>query len=207
MSIFVMIFSLFFVLNALGNVPIFVGMLNQFDAKKQRQIIVRELLIALAILLAFNFFGDKLLKMVGVSQPILAVAGGLLLFIIAIGLIFQKSSSNELEPQMSEPMIVPLAIPLVAGPGAIATVMVYSELANVWVMSIVIFVAWALSFGILLLSSNIKNFLGKKGLLACQKLGGMLVALIAVQMICSGLTDVLQEALYLPHKTTSHRSQ
>lgn len=207
MSFFVMIFSLFFVLNALGNVPIFVGMLNQYDAKRQRQIIARELLIALAILLAFNFFGDKLLKMVGVSQPILAVAGGLLLFIIAIGLIFQKSS-NELEPQTSEPMIVPLAIPLVAGPGAIATVMVYSEeLANVWVMSIVIFIAWALSFGILLLSSNIKNFLGKKGLLACQKLGGMLVALIAVQMICSGLTDVLQEALYLPHKTTSHRSE
>ena len=191
-----MTFSLFFVLNSLGNVPLFVGLLTQFEIKRQRQIIFRELLIALFILLLFNFFGDDVLKLIGISQPVLGVAGGTLLFIIALGMIFPRPVDNH-DPKRSEPLIVPLAIPIVAGPGAITTVMVYAEqLHNVWVTSLVILLAWIPTFIVLLLSSNVKYFLGKKGLLACQKLGGMLISLIAVQMICTGITSVLQEALY-----------
>lgn len=204
MSIFEMVFSLFFVLNSLGNIPIFVGLLTKFEAGRQRKIILRELLIALFILLAFNFFGEGLLKLLGISQSVLGVAGGTLLFIIALGLIFQRPMKNH-DSKSSEPLIVPLATPIVAGPGSIATVMVYAEqLQNVWMMSLVILMAWAPTFIILLLSSNIKYFLGKRGLLACQKLGGMLISLIAVQMICSGLTQVLREALYIPHQGIVH---
>jgi multiple antibiotic resistance protein len=200
MSIFAMVFSLFFVLNSLGSVPLFVGVLSKFEVKRQRQIIFRELLIALLILLLFNFFGDNALKLLGISQPVLGVAGGTLLFIIALGMIFPRPM-DALEAKRSEPMIVPLAIPLVAGPGAITTVLVYAEqVQNVWMMSSIIFLAWIPTFVILLLSSNIKYFLGKKGLMACQKLGGMLISLIAVQMICTGVTYVLRDALYLPHK-------
>ena len=97
-------------------------------------------------------------------------------------------------------MIVPLATPIVAGPGSIATVMVYSEqLQNVWLASTIVILAWIPSFIILLLSSNIKYFLGHKGLLACQKLGGMLISLIAVQMICTGLGHLLRQALQPLH--------
>lgn len=198
MSIFPMIFSLFFVLNALGNVPLFVGLLTKFEVKKQRQIIFRELLIALFILLLFNFFGDGVLKLLGISHPVLGVAGGTLLFIIALAMIFPRPMDSP-DLKRSEPLIVPLATPIVAGPGAITTVMVYAEqLQNVWVTSSIILLAWIPTFIILLLSSNIKHFLGKKGLLACQKLGGMLISLIAVQMICTGVTHVLRDALYIP---------
>lgn len=204
MSIFPMIFSLFFVLNALGNIPLFVGLLTKFDVKRQRQIILRELLIALFILLLFNFFGDNILKLLGISQPVLGVAGGTLLFIIALGMIFPHSTDNP-DSKRSEPLIVPLATPIVAGPGAITTVMVYAEhIENVWITSSIILLAWIPTFIILLLSSNIKHFLGKKGLLACQKLGGMLISLIAIQMICTGVTYVLREAFYIPHNKSVH---
>jgi multiple antibiotic resistance protein len=200
MPIFAMTFSLFFVLNSLGNIPLFVGLLTKYEVKRQRQIIFRELLIALFILLLFNFFGDGVLKLLGISQPVLGVAGGTLLFIIALGMIFPRPVDNA-ESKRSEPLIVPLATPIVAGPGAITTVMVYAEqLHNVWIASSIILLAWIPTFIILLLSSNIKYFLGKKGLLACQKLGGMLISLIAVQMICTGVTPILQNAFHNPHK-------
>lgn len=203
MSIFATVLSLFFVLNSLGNIPLFVGLLSKYEVKRQRKIILRELLIALFILLLFNFFGDDVLKMLGISQPVIGVAGGTLLFIIALGMIFPRQSDNQ-EDKRSEPLIVPLATPIVAGPGAIATVMVYSEhFQNVWLMMSIILMAWIPTFIILLLSSNIKYFLGKKGLLACQKLGGMLISLIAVQMICTGVMHLLQEAFHVPHTETS----
>lgn len=200
MSFFAMVFSLFFVLNSLGSIPLFVALLSKFEVKKQRRIILRELVIALFILILFNFFGDELLTSLGISQAVLGVAGGTLLFIIAMGLIFQ-GPSNHYDSKRSEPLIVPLAIPIVAGPGAITTVMVYSDqLQNNWMELLIILLAWIPSCIILLLSANIKHLLGEKGLLACQKLGGMLISLIAVQMICTGTTDVLRDALYLPHK-------
>ena len=117
MTVFAMTLSLFFVLNSLGNVPLFVGLLGRFTVKKQRRIICRELVIALGILLLFNFFGDNLLKMLGISQPCLGVAGGTLLFIIALGMIFPRTSDS-VEVKETEPMIVPLATPIVAGPGS-----------------------------------------------------------------------------------------
>jgi multiple antibiotic resistance protein len=203
MSFFSMTFSLFFVLNSLGNVPLFVALLSKYEVKRQRKIIVRELLIALFILMLFNFFGDQILRMIGISQPVIGVAGGTLLFIIALGMIFPRPYENH-DSKRTEPLIVPLATPLVAGPGAIATVMVYSEqLRNVWSMSSIILIAWFLTFIVLLLSSNIRYVLGKKGLLACQKLGGMLILLIAVQMICTGVSAILQDAFHVPRQEVS----
>lgn len=199
MSVFALTLSLFLVLNALGNIPLFVGLLTKFDVKRQRKIITRELLIALAILLSFNFFGDNIFELLGISQPIIGIAGGTLLFIIALGMIFPRQNDKKQESlSRQEPYIVPLAMPIVAGPGAIATVMVYSEqLHNPWLMTGVILMAWIPTFLILLASSNIKYFLGQKGLLACQKLGGMLICLIAVQMITSGIMVLLQHAFHV----------
>ncbi|MBS0621065.1 MAG: MarC family protein [Verrucomicrobia bacterium] len=195
MSILALIISFFLILNALGNVPVFVALLSKFPVARQRQIIVREMLIALGIFLAFNFFGDSLLHLLGITRPIIGIAGGTLLFIIALGLIFPRTKDDSELGDM-EPLIVPLATPLVAGPGAIATVMIYSEqVGNVWISSGIILAAWFLTFLIFLLSSNIKALIGQKGLTACQRLGGMLIALIAVQMVCSGALDLLKKMI------------
>jgi multiple antibiotic resistance protein len=198
MSVFALALSLFLVLNSLGNVPIFVGLLAKYPPKKQRQIIFRELCIALVILLLFNFFGDDLLGMIGISQPVIGLAGGTLLFLIALGMIFPKPEGGH-ELQRQEPMIVPLAVPLVAGPGGISTVMVYAEQTHKpLLVTAAILIAWIPSLLILLSSSHIKNLLGQKGLLACQKLGGMLIALIAVQMVCSGAIHLVQNTFFVP---------
>ncbi len=203
MSIFSLTFSLFLVLNAIGNVPFFIGLLSKFNVQKQRRIIMRELLIALVILLLFTFFGDDILHYIGISQPVIGIAGGTLLFIIALGMVFPRNDEQQ-EMQRQEPFIVPLAIPIIAGPGAIATVMVYAEqLKNPWLLSAIIFMAWLPSAIILLAASNVKYFLGEKGLTALQRLGGMLIALIAVQMICSGAVDLIKAAFPLLCATPS----
>ncbi|MBI2743730.1 MAG: NAAT family transporter [Chlamydiales bacterium] len=185
MSLFAVVLSLFFVLNALGNIPLFLGLIGRYDVKRQRKIILREFLIALFILLLFNFCGNTILDLLGISEPIIGIAGGILLFIIALGMIFPKDEKHERPRQ--EPLIVPLAIPLVAGPGSIATVMVYSEnFGSVWLMSVAIILAWLPCLLLVLASSNIKHLLGERGLSACERLGGMLISLVAVQMFASG---------------------
>jgi len=188
-------FSLFLVLNSLGNIPLFLGMLAKFDVKRQRKIIFRELVIALGILITFSFFGETVLRLLGISQPIIGLAGGALLFIISLGMIFPKESNAELV--IREPFIVPLAMPIVSGPGAITAVMVYSEqLHNNLYMLAAILLAWIASLILLLASSNIKYLLGEKGLDACERVGGMLICLISVQMFSSGAIKLIKDNIF-----------
>ena len=195
MPFYAIVLSLFFVLNALGNIPLFIGLLARFDAKRQRKIIIREMIIALFILFAFNFFGDDILALLGISQAIIGIAGGMLLFIIALGMIFPKDEKTE--PPKQEPLIVPLATPIVAGPGAITTVMVYTQqVSTPWKVTGAIALAWLISLVLLLASSNIKYILGQRGLAACERLGGMIIALLAVQMFTTGVTHLIQDTWY-----------
>lgn len=193
-------FSLFLILNAFGNIPIFISSLSKFPIQRQRKIILRELSIALSFLLAFNFFGDTILDLLGISHPIIGIAGGSLMLIIALGMIFPRPDKKQGEQDLQEPFIVPLAVPIVAGPGSIASVMIFAEqIQDPWIMTGIILAAWLPSTLILLASANIKNFLGQRGLQACQRLGGMLILLFSVQMFASGLMQLLQEAFHIPH--------
>ena len=183
--------SLFFVLNSLGNVPFFVGILSGYSIKRQRKIIAREMLIALFILLVFNFFGEEILNVLGVSRCVMGIAGGTLLFLISLTLIFPKPKT--LKVPQREPFVFPLALPAVAGPGAITAVMIYSQqVASPLMMVLPIFGAWFCTALVLLASSNIKLFLGQKGLTACERLGGMIISLIAVQMFTQGILELVQ---------------
>jgi multiple antibiotic resistance protein len=183
--------SLFFVFNSLGTVPLFVGILSSYPVKKQRKIIWREMLIALFILLLFNFFGEEILGVLGIDRCVMGIAGGTLLFLISLSMIFPKPKTMNV-PQR-EPFIFPLAIPAIAGPGAITAVMIYSQqdTSAQW-MVLPILIAWGLSALVLLASANIKTFLGPKGLAACERLGGMIISLIAVQMFTQGLVELLR---------------
>lgn len=191
MSIISVATSLFFVLNSLGNVPFFVGLLSGYSEKRQRKIIIREMLIALLILLLFNFFGEQILGVIGIDRYVVGIAGGTLLFLISLTMIFPKQ--KPLKVPQREPFIFPLALPAVAGPGAITAVMIYAQkLSNpVW-MVLPIFIAWGCTAFVLLLSSNLKRFLGQKGLAACERLGGMIISLIAVQMFTQGFVELLR---------------
>jgi multiple antibiotic resistance protein len=182
-------FSLFVLMDAVGNVPVFISVLKEIKPKRQRVIILRELLIALAIIIAFNFFGDLLLTLLGVSQAAVMISGGIILFLIAIKMIFPTRKDADLDvPEHKEPFIVPLAVPLIAGPAVLAAVMLYSgQATNHWIVISAIILAWAASTVILLCSTFLKKLLGVRGIIACERLMGLILTLIAVEMFLKGL--------------------
>ncbi|MBI5272458.1 MAG: MarC family protein [Chlamydiia bacterium] len=190
--------AIFFVLNATGQIPLFLALLAPFDQKRQMRIILREMLIALGILLVFTFFGDWVLKVLGISRPIIGIAGGILLFLISLSMIFPSSDKTPEKKLTQEPMIIPLAIPIITGPGAITTVMLYAhETGNALLVGVAAFSAWIPSLLILLAGSLIKKLLGEKGLLAVERLGGMLVCLIGIQMFTSGTLLLVKDFFHI----------
>src|SRR3990167_1154501 len=111
-SFFTMATSIFLILNATGQIPLFLAMLARFDHARQMRIIIREMIAALIILLMFTFFGDGILGVMGISRPVIGIAGGILLFPISLTMIFPKTVKDDGEKAMAhEPMIIPLAIP------------------------------------------------------------------------------------------------
>lgn len=196
MGISSIVFGLFVIINVLGNIPLYIALLARFEPAHQRKILLREMLIAFGILLGFCFFGNHLLTLLGISAPIISIAGGTLLFLIALMMIFPKHEENS-RPPTHEPYVFPLATPIIAGPGSITAVMVYShQLENNWLMTLAIFLAWAPSLAIVLLSSHFKKLLGDKGLIACERVGGMLITLMAVQMIIQGIMDAVRAEFF-----------
>lgn len=196
-KIFSLAFSLFILLDPLGNVPIFISLLKKFSPQKQRRIIFRELSIALIIIICFNYLGDLLLTFLNVKQHTILVSGGIILFIIAIRMIFPTTSFYD-EPESklgSEPFIVPLATPLVAGPAVLAAIMLYSKQESLAVTIPAIIISWAASTLILLASSLLKRILGTRGLIATERLMGLILTLIAVQMFLEGIAGYAKTAL------------
>lgn len=183
--------SLFFVINALGNIPLYIALLARYPIGKQRVILIREFFFALVILLLFNYFGSKIFDLLGITPPVLGMAGGILLLLISIGMIFPQHQKEQ-GPQ-HEPMIVPLATPVIAGPGSITAVMLFSsKVGHLHLMSLIIFAAIFISCLVALTSSYFKYGLGERGLVAFERLGGMIVALIAVQMFATGAVDLVK---------------
>ena len=183
--------TFFLLMDGLGNIPIFVSLLKNLSPKRQVFIIARESLIALVAMLFFALCGDFVLKHLGIKNQTIQIAGGIILFMIAIKMIF-SNSNHDIELEKDEPFIVPLAIPLVAGPSVLATIMIYSKdplIQTIVIPSVV--VAWLFTTVILLLSTPIKSFLGEKGIVAVEKLMGLILTLIAVQLFLDGLYTFL----------------
>ncbi len=187
LRIFKLAFSLFILMDSIGNIPIFISILKNTPPKRQRAIIFRELLIALGVIIAFAFLGEFLLSLLAVSQETVMISGGIILFLIAIKMIFPSKADPEHEASVDkEPLIVPLAIPLVAGPAVLATVMIYAKHEGDLITLPAIIIAWAASTGILLSSLFIRKMLGERGILACERLMGLILTLISVQMFLEG---------------------
>jgi len=190
-----MAFALFLLMDPIGNVPIFVSVLKNVDPARQKKVILRELLIALIIIILFNFIGSALLAFLNVTMPTLLVSGGIVLFLIALKMIFPSKNGTDLEmAHDKEPFIVPLAVPLVAGPAVLAAVMLYSGQHTGGILTTLgaIILAWAASTLILISSPFWKKLLGWRGLVACEKLMGLILTLIAVQMFLEGAEMFLQ---------------
>lgn len=177
-------------MDPIGNIPLFISILKDVNSRRQKVIIFRELLIALFAMLVFYFSGDYLLSILNISHGAVMMSGGIILFIIALKLIFPSMNSDKQIIHDKEPFIVPLAIPLVAGPAVLAAVMLYSKQEiNEFLVISAILIAWTVTTAILLASAFLKKILGERGILACEKLMGLLLIMIAIQMFVDGLNN------------------
>lgn len=185
--IFTKAFQLFLVLDPLGNTGIIATLIAGFSKERQRYILYRELLIALAILVVFFFLGSYLLDALGVSQAAIIITGGVIFFLFSISLLFPGSSVVNLKNLDEEPFIVPIATPLIVGPSSTATVILYSH--DSWLGSMpAILLAWIATAIIVLLGPYLLFKLGKTGMHVAERLIGMICALIAVKMLIKGFT-------------------
>ena len=177
MTIFSAALLLFLVMDPFGNIPFFLTALKNVDASRQKKVIIRELFIALFALILFLFSGQYILGILQISEPALTIAGGIILFLIAIKMIFPQSGGIFKENIEGEPFIVPLAIPYVAGPSALAAVLfIMNREPERWLeWLIALITGWFCSGIIIFLSSGLRRFLGERGLIAIERLMGMVL--------------------------------
>lgn len=178
------------ILNPLGCMAQFVSLLSGYSFARQRQIIARELLIALGILLGICLFGDQLLSYLGIELPALQVGGGCILFLIAFPMLFPPAAAAVAgqEPNRgAEPFVVPLAIPLIAGPGIITSILIEADRRATSTLIAALVTVWLIAAIVLLLAPQIGRVLGKKGLVVLDRFVGLLLILISVNMVLAGL--------------------
>ena len=182
--------TIFFIMNSIGQVPVFIALLKKYEPAHQRKIIIRELLITLFVLYLFIFCGSKILEMLTIDEYILGISGGILLFLISLEMIFPHKSS--MQEMTHEPIVVPLAIPGLAGPGAMIAMIVYAKRYGILTTSSALFIAWIPAFLLILASSFVKKYLGEKGMQAVERLGGMIICLLGVKMLTEGIINLLK---------------
>jgi MarC family membrane protein len=187
---------LFLILDPLGNVPVFLGLLEPLDPRRRRIVLLRELLIALFVLFAFLWGGRIILDAMHLRQESVSIAGGIVLFLIGLKMIFPSAEGMFGESEGGEPFIVPMAIPLIAGPSGMASVMLLGseDPARMGDWSLALVIAWAATAAILLSATYLYKALGKPVLVAIERLMGMLLVAISVQMLMDGVAAFLRGA-------------
>jgi len=171
-----------------GNIPIFANALKTVAPERRPHIILREICIAFVVLLTFMFTGDKFLRLMNLSELSLQMAGGVVLFLIALRMIFPPAPGEMAETD-GEPLIVPLAIPGVAGPSAMATVMLLvsqqPERRLEWVAALT--VTMVAGATVLLLAERIQRWVGSRVITAIERLMGLILVSVSVEMLLRGI--------------------
>jgi multiple antibiotic resistance protein len=200
MSTLAAAFLLFLILDPIGNVPVFLSILRAVPPERRRRVMLRELIFALIVLVVFLAAGQIVLDFLRLEQEAVSIAGGIILFIIALRMIFPVRRAMMADELDGEPFLVPLAVPLIAGPSTIATLLLLVRSAPDrlldWLAALLL--AWFGTLLILLSSSYFYRFLGPRGLTALERLMGMLLVVMAVQMFLNGLRDFLVDGIIQP---------
>ncbi|HET7161407.1 MAG TPA: YhgN family NAAT transporter [Rhodanobacteraceae bacterium] len=185
---------LFLILDPLGNIPVFLSLLRPLPAQRRRIVLVRELLIALVVLMVFLWGGKYALDLMHLRQESVSIAGGIVLFLIGLRMIFPPPEGLMGELPDGEPFIVPMAIPLVAGPSGMAAVMLMGSKDPDRLMdwSMALLIAWGATAAILFCATALYRWLGTRVLTAVERLMGMLLVAISVQMLLDGIGLYLQ---------------
>jgi multiple antibiotic resistance protein len=180
---------LFLIMDPMGNLPIFMSILKTIEPKRRRIVLIRELLFSLAIMFLFLFSGQAMLDFLNVKQEAVSIAGGIILFLIAIRMIFPQPGGAMPSSSEQEPFLVPLAIPMISGPSILAALILLAnqDPSRMTDWSIALLSAWGVSAAILMFSGPLHRLMGERGLTAVERLMGMILIMIAIQMFLDGI--------------------
>jgi MarC family membrane protein len=187
---------LILITDPLGNIPLFVSCLRGVSPKRRPIVILREVAIAFAILLAFMVVGDGFLRMMSLTDQSLRIGGGIVLFLIALRMVFPHPDGPlGGDTRGGEPLIVPLAIPALAGPSALATVMLLTSQAPgkmlEWIGALT--VTMIVCAIVLMLAERIQAWLGERAMMAFERLMGLVLVAISVEMMLGGIRSFVHQ--------------
>lgn len=184
---------LFLIMDPVGNISSFLKMVDGMPSSTIRRIVFREMLIALLFMLGFNFLGEFIFSLLKLDRQTVEFASAVILFLTAIKILFPSSNGLRSNLPKGEPFIIPLAVPLIAGPSLLATILLLSNIqTNHFEQLLAIFIAWFASLLILLFSKQFQRIFGQNGLVAAERLTGMLLVLLAVQRGMEGLHQFIE---------------
>ena len=186
--------TLFLIMDPLGNAPVFNAVLSKLEPERRTAVVARELAIALGILLGFLFAGNAILAFLGLTESSLNIAGGVLLFLISLRMIFPGRGDGGPEFETDDPFIVPLAVPLIAGPSTIAALLLFrtNEPDRLLEWTAALLLAWLAVTALLVWSPKVLALIGQRGARALERLMGMILVLLATQMLLNGVGDFVR---------------
>lgn len=191
MRIFFNAITLLLIMDPLGNIPPFLSALKNVEDDRRRKVLLREILIAYVVLLAFLFAGKYVLRLLSLQEETISIAGGIVLFLIALRMVFPKEEAGR-DALEGEPFIVPLAIPLIAGPSTLASLLLLQQSSDTLQLFLALTLAWIATAIILLSSTILYRLLKQRGLIAIERLMGMVLVMLAVQMFINGLARFMK---------------
>lgn len=191
-TMFGMALTFFLVANPIGNSPTILSLVKNFDFEKQKKIVFRESMISLIIALFFLFFGEVFLNLLNISSYALKFTGGIVLFLVALQMIFHKPENAQDEEHKKEPFIVPIATPIISGPGLMTMIMVSSSTNSMVVVFFAILLAWVGVTSILVSAPYIQKLVGKRGMAGMEQVMGMILGLMSMQMIVHGSEEFVK---------------
>ena len=188
--------TLFVIIDPIGLTPIFLALTQGMTPRERRGVAIRASLTATFILALFTLFGEAVLAFVGISMPAFRVAGGILLFLTALDMLFERrtkrrENQGEEATEVEDPSVFPISIPLIAGPGSIATVILLAgqkpEIEGFALVMSIVLAVLALMLVMFMVSGVLERLLGKTGINVVTRLLGMLLAALSVQFVLDGL--------------------
>lgn len=189
--------TLFVVIDPIGLTPLFVALTQGMAAAHRRRIAIRALMVGFGLLTLFGLFGEALLQGIGISMPAFRIAGGLLLFLTALDMLFErrtKRREDQADNEAEDPSVFPLATPLIAGPGALASMILLTgqDDSILWVAAVhgVMLAVLFLTAILFFLAGGLERLLGATGINVVTRLLGMLLAALSVQFVIDGVSAV-----------------
>jgi multiple antibiotic resistance protein len=193
MRIFFNAITLLLIMDPLGNIPPFLSALKGVEPGRRRKVLLREIMIAYFVLLAFLFAGRFVLRLLSLQEETISIAGGIVLFLIALRMVFPSADAAR-DTLEGEPFIVPLAIPLIAGPSTLASLLLLQQSSpnRTLALFLALTFAWFVTAIVLLSSTSLYRLLKERGLIALERLMGMLLVMLAVQMFINGVAKFMK---------------